>query len=63
MELMEIESAIEGVLFAAGEPVGVERLCLGLETDRATLDRAAQDLAEEYEGGKRGIRLLRLEGS
>ena len=26
MELKEIESAIEGVLFAAGEPVGVERL-------------------------------------
>ena len=25
MELKEIESAIEGVLFAAGEPVGVER--------------------------------------
>ena len=63
MELKEIESAIEGVLFAAGEPVIAQRLCLGLETDRATLDRAAQDLAEEYEGGKRGVRLLRLEGS
>ena len=30
MELKEIESAIEGVLFAAGEPVGVERLCFCL---------------------------------
>ena len=42
MELKEIESAIEGVLFAAGEPVGVERLCLGLEVDRATMDAVAQ---------------------
>lgn len=36
MELKEIESAIEGVLFAAGEPVGVERLCLALDIDRIT---------------------------
>ena len=28
MELKELEAALEGVLFAAGEPVGVERLCL-----------------------------------
>ena len=38
MELKEIESAIEGILFAAGEPVGVERICLALEIDRATAD-------------------------
>ena len=63
MEYGKLKRALEGVLFAAGEPVTAQRLCLGLETDRATLDRAAQDLAEEYEGGKRGIRLLRLEGS
>ncbi len=36
MELKEIESAIEGILFAAGEPVGVERICLALEIDKAT---------------------------
>lgn len=63
MEYGKLKRALEGILFAAGEPVTAQRLCLGLETDRATLDRAAQDLAEEYEGGKRGIRLLRLEGS
>ena len=63
MEYGQLKRALEGVLFAAGEPVTAQRLCLGLETDRATLDRAACDLAEEYEGGKRGIRLLRLEGS
>ena len=30
MELKEIEAAIEAILFAAGDPVGVERLCLAL---------------------------------
>ena len=30
MELKEVESVIEGILFAAGEPVGVERLCMTL---------------------------------
>ena len=28
MDLKEIESAMEGILFAAGEPVGVERICM-----------------------------------
>ena len=42
MELKEIESAIEGVLFAAGEPVGVERICLALEIDKATAVTRAQ---------------------
>ena len=63
MELKEIESAIEGVLFAAGEPVGVERLCLGLEVDRATMDAVAQRLMDRYRYERRGIRLLRLDAS
>ena len=48
MELKEMEAALEAVLFAAGEPVGVERLCLGLETDRPTLDAVAQRLIDQY---------------
>ena len=59
----ELEAALEGVLFAAGEPVGVERLCLGLETDRPTLDAAAQRLMDRYRYERRGIRLLRLDAS
>lgn len=63
MEDKELESALEGVLFAAGEPVPVERLCLGLETDRPTLDAAAQRLMDQYRYERRGIRLLRLDAS
>ena len=63
MELKEIESAIEGILFAAGEPVGVERICLALEIDKATADAVCQRLADYYSYERRGIRLLRMESS
>lgn len=63
MELKELESALEGVLFASGEPVAVERLCLGLEVDRPTLDAVAQRLMDKYSYERRGIRLLRLDAS
>ena len=63
MELKEIESAIEGILFAAGEPVGVERICLALEIDRATADAVCQRLADAYSYERRGIRLVKLDSS
>ena len=63
MELKEIESAIEGILFAAGEPVGVERICLALEIDKATADAVCKRLADYYSYERRGIRLLRMENS
>ena len=63
MELKEVESVIEGILFAAGEPVGVERLCMTLEIDRATADAVCQRLADQYSYERRGIRLIRLESA
>jgi len=63
LEIKELESALEGVLFASGEPVAVERLCLGLEVDRPTLDAVAQQLADKYKYDRRGIRLVKLESS
>ena len=63
MELKEMEAALEAILFAAGEPVGVERLCLGLEADRPTLDAVAQRLMDQYSYERRGTRLRRLDTS
>ena len=63
MEVKELETALEGILFAAGEPVGVERLCLGLETDRATLDAVAKTLMDRYRYERRGIRIVRMDAS
>ena len=61
MDLKEIESAMEGILFAAGEPVGVERICLALEIDRATADAVAQKLMDAYSYERRGMRLVRMD--
>ncbi len=58
-----MESALEGILFAAGEPVGVERLCLGLDVDRATMDAVAQRLMDQYSFERRGLRLVKLDAS
>ena len=63
MELKEMESAIESILFAAGDPVGVERLCMALEADRPTVDTVCRGLADRYGYERRGIRLVRLESS
>lgn len=63
MEDRVIESALEGILFTAGEPVEARRLCQVLEVDAETLDRAAQHLQEVCLSQQRGIRVLRLENA
>lgn len=63
MELKEMEAALEAILFAAGEPVGVERICLALELDKATVDAVCQRLADQYSYERRGLRLVRMETS
>ena len=57
---MDITSAIEAILFAAGEPVSAARLSLVLDTDEQELYTVAADLAERYEREGRGMRILRL---
>ena len=61
MELKELESVIEGILFASGDPVGVERICMTLEQDRETVDAVCQRLADRYSYERRGIRLVHLD--
>ncbi len=63
MELKEMEAAMEAILFAAGDPVGVERLCLTLDIDKATADSVAQHLADQYSFERRGMRLVKMENS
>ena len=41
----------------------MERLCLSLEVDRATMDAVAQRLMDQYSYERRGLRLVRLDTS
>ena len=60
-ELHELECALEAVLFAAGDSVSEGKLCVVLQTDKATLRNAAQNLGDYYDFNRRGINLLRLD--
>ena len=63
MEIKELESAAEGVLFAAGEPVHIDRICLALGTDRPRAEEALQRLMDYYAFERRGMRLVCMEDS
>lgn len=60
LEANEIRSALEAILFAAGEPISAERLCMALELTRNQVDELCKELADQYSYERRGIRLLRL---
>ena len=61
LEMREIEAAIEGILFASGEPVAVDRICVAMDMDRNTVELVLQKLADYYSFERRGIRLVRME--
>ena len=61
MEQIELQRAIEAILFAAGERVDVSRLAFALEADEDDVIAAADALANEFSFERRGIRVLKLE--
>ena len=61
MELREIEAMIEGILFASGEPIHVDRIAVALEMDRQTVEQVLQRLADYYAYERRGMRLIKME--
>lgn len=63
METKEIESAVEAILFASGEPVQTERVCVALGLERPAAEQILQKLMDYYAYERRGIRLLHMEDS
>lgn len=61
MEQIELQRAIEAILFAAGEPVELSRLAMTLEADEKEIETAISALADELSFNRRGIRIIRLE--
>ena len=61
MEQIELQRAIEAILFASGERVEASRLAMALEADEKDVEAAADALADELAFNRRGIRILRLE--
>ncbi len=63
MEHEQLLSAVEAILFAAGEPIPAERVALVLGEEPETILDCAEELARQYEESLSGIRLVRMEQS
>ena len=63
LDMKEMEAAVEGILFAAGESVEIKRICMALEADQTVVEAILQKLADHYAFERRGIRLVRMENS
>ena len=61
MEIIELQRIIEAILFAAGEPVELQRLAQSIEEDPKLVRQAVEELADELSFNRRGIRIIRLE--
>lgn len=61
MEAEEIRRGIEAILFAAGDPVGAERMALAMGLSVETVHQEVKVLQDEYSFQRRGIRIIRME--
>jgi segregation and condensation protein B len=61
MEEAEIKRAIEAILFAAGDPVGVDRMALAIGAGRDQIEENLKAMMDAYSFERRGMRIIRLE--
>ena len=61
MNNSELIPMLEAVLFAMGEPIEIERLCVALELDEIVVSDALAKLQEKYRSDDYGICLLKLD--
>ena len=61
MAQTELERIAEAILFAAGEPVELERIAMAAECDPDEAEQAVRSLMDRLSYERRGIRILRLE--
>lgn len=58
---MEIKYAIEGILFAAGEPVKAAKIAAVLDAELSKVTQAVQQLKQEYDQQKRGMYIIDID--
>ncbi len=61
MENVNIECAIEGILFAAGEPVKSAKLASVLEVGIEEIQSAVKKLSEDYDSASRGLKIIEID--
>lgn len=61
MTSKELMPMLEAVLFAMGEPIEIERLCVALDLDEVVVSDVLAKIQEKYNNDDFGICLLRLD--
>ena len=60
MEVAQMETILESILFAAGEPLELSRLSEALEVDDKACESILAHMTDVYNAEKRGLQILRL---
>lgn len=60
MEINQIKSTIEAILFAAGRPVSQKELVLSLEISEEDIENMIASMQEEYQQQTRGIEIVKI---
>lgn len=63
MEINQLKSAIEAILFAAGRPVTQKELLLSLEISEEDIENIITSMQEEYKQQARGIEIIKINQS
>ncbi|MBR1628309.1 MAG: SMC-Scp complex subunit ScpB [Lachnospiraceae bacterium] len=63
MQRAEAVRAIEGILFAMGDSVEVDKIAAALEMEESEVVDILEEMAARYESAGRGIRIMRLENA
>lgn len=63
MEVSQIQGIVEGILFAAGEPVSEDKLCAVLDMDKPTLRSMLSYITDIYNERDGGLQIIHLENS
>ncbi len=63
MKLKETEKIIEGILFAAGDPVDIDTIADILDIDLKSARVIIASLMDKYDEDERGLKIIRLEDS
>ncbi len=60
MDIREIKSIIEGLLFVAGDAVPIKELCTIISIDETTLRRIVNQMMDNYSDEKRGLQIIEV---
>lgn len=61
MIMNELQGAVEAILFAAGEPLDIERICQALECEKEPVEEALAGIKETLDSINSGIGLVKME--